>query len=66
MAIESAPQEAFEATPENNGKPLVAVCRANRAACFLKLGQPEKALEDAEECTRLAPTFVKGHFRLGM
>mmetsp|Transcript_35027 Transcript_35027/g.110182 ORF Transcript_35027/g.110182 Transcript_35027/m.110182 type:complete len:403 (+) Transcript_35027:471-1679(+) len=66
MAIDAAPVEAAEATEANGGKPLVAVCRANRAACFLKLGQHDKAIEDATECTRLAPTFAKGHFRLGM
>eukprot|EP00429_Kryptoperidinium_foliaceum_P065813 CAMPEP_0176051006 /NCGR_PEP_ID=MMETSP0120_2-20121206/25356_1 /TAXON_ID=160619 /ORGANISM="Kryptoperidinium foliaceum, Strain CCMP 1326" /LENGTH=445 /DNA_ID=CAMNT_0017384445 /DNA_START=27 /DNA_END=1365 /DNA_ORIENTATION=+ len=39
---------------------------ANRAACFLKTGQPEKALEDAIKCTELAPEYAKGWFRKGM
>lgn len=39
---------------------------SNRAACFLKLGRYDQAHEDALECTRLAPTFAKGHFRLAL
>jgi len=39
---------------------------SNRAACFLKLGRYQQAHEDALECTRLAPTFAKGHFRLAL
>jgi stress-induced-phosphoprotein 1 len=46
--------------------PLLHVCYANRAACFLKLGQHEKALDDAESCVKLNPEFVKGHFRKGL
>ena len=44
--------------------PLIHLCYANRAACFLKLGQPERALEDADGCIATAPAaYVKGHFR---
>jgi len=39
---------------------------ANRAQCWLKTGQPEKALDDAVRCTELAPDFAKGWFRKGM
>lgn len=39
---------------------------SNRAACFLKLGRYSQALEDAQKCTELNPTFAKGHFRLGL
>ena len=39
---------------------------SNRAACFLKLGRYAQAREDALECTRLAPDFAKGHFRLAL
>jgi hypothetical protein len=39
---------------------------ANRAQCFLKTGQPVKALEDATRCTELAPDYAKGWFRKGM
>eukprot|EP00286_Rhodomonas_abbreviata_P020284 CAMPEP_0181303596 /NCGR_PEP_ID=MMETSP1101-20121128/8650_1 /TAXON_ID=46948 /ORGANISM="Rhodomonas abbreviata, Strain Caron Lab Isolate" /LENGTH=191 /DNA_ID=CAMNT_0023409195 /DNA_START=116 /DNA_END=692 /DNA_ORIENTATION=+ len=36
---------------------------SNRAAAFLKLGQAQKALEDADACVGLKEDFVKGHFR---
>lgn len=39
---------------------------ANRAQCFLKTGQPDKALVDAIRCTELAPHYAKGWFRKGM
>jgi tetratricopeptide (TPR) repeat protein len=39
---------------------------SNRAACFLKLGQPEKAVEDAKRCTELNPGYCKGQFRYGL
>ena len=39
---------------------------ANRAACFLKLGEHEKALADAEACVEASPGFVKGWFRKGL
>jgi len=45
---------------------LVTACYSNRAACFLKLGQHERAIEDAESCIRSNPKFVKGHFRKGL
>ena len=46
--------------------PTLYICYANRSACFLKLGQHEKALEDAEACTLMAPHYVKGWFRKGL
>ena len=39
---------------------------SNRAACFLKLGRYAQAREDALACTKLAPEFAKGHFRLAL
>lgn len=39
---------------------------ANRAACFLKLGEHEKALADAAACVEASPGFVKGWFRKGL
>lgn len=42
------------------------ICFSNRSACFLKLGQHEKALEDAESCIQLTPDYVKGQFRKGL
>lgn len=38
----------------------------NRAACYLKLGHLEKALDDANACLALCPTFSKALFRKGM
>ena len=39
------------------------VCLANRSAAFLKKGDPERALEDAERCIKLDHTYAKGHIR---
>lgn len=39
---------------------------ANRAQCWLRLGEPQKALNDATKCTELAPDYAKGWFRKGM
>ena len=38
---------------------------SNRSAAYLSEGDAEKALEDAEECIRLAPSFTKGYGRKG-
>jgi len=37
---------------------------SNRAAAFLKLGNVEKAVEDARKCVELAPEWAKGYTRL--
>ena len=42
------------------------VAYANRSACFLKLGEHERALADAERCVKIEPGFVKGRFRIGL
>jgi tetratricopeptide (TPR) repeat protein len=39
---------------------------ANRSACFLKMGHHEKALEDAQKCVEIQPSYIKGHFRKGL
>ena len=46
--------------------PILHACYSNRAQCFLKLGQPEKAVEDAKRCTELNPGYCKGQFRYGL
>lgn len=46
--------------------PTLGAVWANRAQCWLKLGNPEKALEDAVQCTQVDPTNPKGWFRKGM
>jgi tetratricopeptide (TPR) repeat protein len=45
---------------------LLHICYSNRAACWLRLGHPDKALDDAKACTALAPNYVKGLFRTGL
>jgi tetratricopeptide (TPR) repeat protein len=45
---------------------LLHICYSNRAACWLKLGQPEKALDDAKCCVALSPKYMKGLFRAGL
>jgi hypothetical protein len=39
---------------------------SNRSASFLKLGEHEKALKDAEQAVALDPTYVKAVFRMGL
>ena len=36
----------------------------NRSACYLMLGQPRQALEDAKTATNLDPEFNKGWSRI--
>eukprot|EP00635_Sarcinochrysidales_sp_CCMP3193_P007596 CAMPEP_0118914156 /NCGR_PEP_ID=MMETSP1166-20130328/14622_1 /TAXON_ID=1104430 /ORGANISM="Chrysoreinhardia sp, Strain CCMP3193" /LENGTH=410 /DNA_ID=CAMNT_0006853723 /DNA_START=75 /DNA_END=1307 /DNA_ORIENTATION=+ len=43
-----------------------AVLLSNRAAAFLKLGQPEKALDDAALAADVDPSYPKAHFRKGL
>lgn len=38
---------------------------ANRAACYLQIGEYEKALEDANECIKLKRDYPKGYSRKG-
>ena len=57
--------------PDQDGdakKPLFArdVTLSNRAACFLKLGQHEKAQADAEQALEWNPDNVKAMFRCGL
>jgi stress-induced-phosphoprotein 1 len=39
---------------------------SNRSACYAGLENFEKALEDAKECVKLAPSWAKGYSRLGL
>jgi tetratricopeptide (TPR) repeat protein len=39
---------------------------SNRSACFLKLGQHEKALEDAKKALEIEPSNIKAIFRRGL
>lgn len=49
-----------------NDKEILCICLSNRAACNLKLGRLEEALEDADACIALNDKFVKGWFRKGI
>merc|ERR1719232_1294059 len=37
---------------------------SNRSACYASKKQWKASAEDAEECIRLNPSFVKGYYRL--
>lgn len=39
------------------------VCYSNRSAAYLKKGEAESALGDAESCLKLDPNFIKGYSR---
>ena len=45
--------------------PADHVAYSNRSACFLQLERYEDAFDDAERCTRLAPSYAKGYLRRG-
>ena len=49
--------KAIKAEPQNH------VFYSNRSQAFLKLSKVGKALEDADKCISLAPSFVKGYHR---
>lgn len=46
--------------------PTLDAVWANRSQCWLKVGNHEKALEDAVRCTEVNPLNPKGWFRKGM
>ena len=46
--------------------PSLTACLSNRAACWLKLGTPEKAIQDAKACVAQDPTNTKAYFRMGL
>ena len=52
--------------PTEKKPDLLHICYSNRAACWLKLGQPEKALDDTKCCVALSPKYVKVLFRAGL
>eukprot|EP00927_Polykrikos_kofoidii_P074214 TRINITY_DN70195_c0_g1_i1.p1 TRINITY_DN70195_c0_g1~~TRINITY_DN70195_c0_g1_i1.p1 ORF type:complete len:417 (+),score=84.33 TRINITY_DN70195_c0_g1_i1:87-1253(+) len=59
-------QAAMRYTESLDLNPEVSAVWANRAQCWLKLGNHEKCLEDAIRCTEVDPTNAKGWFRKGM
>mmetsp|Transcript_4266 Transcript_4266/g.6029 ORF Transcript_4266/g.6029 Transcript_4266/m.6029 type:complete len:404 (+) Transcript_4266:86-1297(+) len=56
---------ALDASTETAAKDK-AVLLANRAACWLKLGHPDKALTDATQAVDLDPDYPKAYFRKGL
>ena len=56
---------ALERPAFASGRPR-AVVLANRSACFLKLGDHGRALEDAAAAAGVDDTYAKAHFRRGL
>ena len=56
---------ALERPAFASGRPR-AVVLANRSACFLKLGDHGRALEDAAAAAGFDDTYAKAHFRRGL
>jgi len=52
-------KKAIKLDPENH------IFYSNRAAAYMALEQYDKALQDADECIRLQPTWAKGFSRRG-
>jgi predicted RNA methylase len=54
-----------EALPPTDSKPELKVnLLANRALCYLKLKEPEAALQDGAAAVRCLPEFGKGYYRM--
>lgn len=51
--------EAVKRDPDN------AILYSNRAACYTKLMEFQRALEDCEMCIKKDPKFIKGYIRKG-
>ncbi|KAJ1455107.1 hypothetical protein M885DRAFT_441450 [Pelagophyceae sp. CCMP2097] len=49
---------------DGDGAREILLC--NRSACFLKLGELEKAVDDAAQAALLNPGYCKAHFRHGL
>jgi len=56
--------QAMSLAPTDNE--MLCVCLANRAACNLKLGRLEEALDDAQASLAIDAKYVKGWFRKGI
>lgn len=59
-------QAAVHYTEALEIKKDVAAVWSNRAMCWLKLANAEKALADADQCLALDPEYAKAHFRRGV
>jgi tetratricopeptide (TPR) repeat protein len=47
---------------QNNLK-AASICLSNRSTALIKLGRPQRALEDARKAIKYDPTYSKAHFR---
>jgi len=56
--------QAMQLAPSDND--LLCVCLSNRAACNLKLGRLEEALDDAVACLAINSKYTKAWFRKGI
>jgi tetratricopeptide (TPR) repeat protein len=67
LALDKA-DELPDTVQENASKQLFPrdVALSNRAACFLKMGNHEKAESDAKKASKINPANVKAHFRHGL
>lgn len=57
------PQAIVEYTESLLLDPSVAAVHANRSECFLRIGELDKALLDAENCIKIEPEHKKAWFR---
>jgi tetratricopeptide (TPR) repeat protein len=58
-----AKQAAVSFTKALQLEPRNAALLSNRSAAFLKMGRASRALQDADECLRLDPSWLKAHYR---
>ena len=66
LAVEKAPKLEMQSPECHIPTDELAKVYANRAACLNELGDYEGGAEDAQAAVRLAPTYAKAYFRLGV
>lgn len=68
LALDKADELPDSTAIEDGKKQLFPrdVTLSNRAACFLKMGDHEKAESDAKKAAQINPSNVKAHFRQGL
>jgi stress-induced-phosphoprotein 1 len=65
FAAKNYPAAAQLFTQAIAADPSQHVLYSNRSACHAAMKEYAEALEDAQECVRLAPTWAKGYVRWG-
>ena len=58
--------KAIEVQQQQGSESVVAVLRANRSMCHLKMGNNQLAHEDAEAAIAKDAAYIKGYYRNGM